>query len=137
MKKAVSILVSILLLGSGLQLSLDRHFCDGKMVDVKVSFTGKMASCGMEDDQQDLFDYQVIKTNCCEDEIILYGLDNSFYPEFNNIHSVDPIKVIYQKPSDIINSYNIQVSNLLKLIFPSGNEPGSTLTQSEICVFRI
>lgn len=137
MKKGISILVSLLLLGSGLQLSIDRHFCGGKIADVKVSLTGKIASCGMEDYQSDLIYYPVINKNCCEDEVILYSIDNNFYPEYNNRIPDDPGKLISQTPLNSINFYYIQENNLLKFILPPGNDPASKLTQSVICVFRI
>ncbi len=50
MRKLFGIMFSVMLLVPGIKISLDRHFCCGKLADVKISISGKPATCGMEED---------------------------------------------------------------------------------------
>jgi hypothetical protein len=51
MKKVLILLIAVILAVSGMQISLDRHYCGGQLADVRVSVTGKLASCGMENEE--------------------------------------------------------------------------------------
>jgi hypothetical protein len=52
MKKLLSRSVALIILLTGMNLTISSHFCGGVLAATKVSFTGKLASCGMESGQK-------------------------------------------------------------------------------------
>jgi hypothetical protein len=137
MKKALTSIFAVILLVSGMQITLDRHYCGGSLADIRISFTGKMASCGMEQSEPDRPDYPIIDNKCCEDQLFFYKISSNYYPEYfklAQLTSEREIIPIHTNNFITDNSYN---QNLVQWIFPPGYNLWSSLTQSEICVFRI
>jgi hypothetical protein len=77
MPKILSILLTFLILFSGITIHLARHYC-GTSIDTKVSFSGKPAGCGMEHSQKNSFDY-TFSNKCCEDVISDVTLNNNYF----------------------------------------------------------
>jgi hypothetical protein len=137
MKKILTILIATILLASGMQVTLDHHYCGGSLADVSISLTGKMASCGMEQSESSCPDYLVFDKKCCEDQILIYSLCSNYYPEypgFTNPTSERDFIPLHHGNWISDNSYN---SDFFNWVFPPGDTFKSKLTQSKICVFRI
>jgi len=137
MKKVITILVSVILIASGMHISIDRHYCGGSLADVKISVTGKLASCGMEQAESSCSNNPAFDQKCCEDQISLYGITSNYYPEyFKIIHPVSERDVTAIKVGTFIpdKSYN---TDLISWVLPPGYNLKTGLTQPEICVFRI
>jgi hypothetical protein len=137
MKKVLTIFMATFLLASGMQVSLDRHFCCGTLADIKISVTGKMASCGMEQSESSCPGHPVINKKCCEDQVSFYSISSKYYPEYFRLtlpaseRDIFPLQ-IGNYITD--NSFN---PDLINCGFPPGDSFKSRLTQSGICVFRI
>lgn len=73
----------LLVLTAMLHLSVARHYCGGELAATKVSLSGALATCGMEDTEgncpYDHNDYQ-IESHCCEDDLTAYSIDNNYTP---------------------------------------------------------
>ena len=54
MKKIVSAFLALLLLISGMHLSVASHYCGGMLAQVKWSFDKELATCGMEGEHNTL-----------------------------------------------------------------------------------
>ena len=69
----------ILTLTAMLQLTVATHYCGGEIAGSKVSFSGKVASCGMEDDKNSQPSTDTyLTTHCCQEvpsEILKRGDD--------------------------------------------------------------
>ena len=79
MKKGFSILLSLVLILSGVHVTVSTHFCGGKVAASEVSLSGKLATCGMEDNMSACpLQGQNIKSHCCEDIVTIYGIDNNY-----------------------------------------------------------
>lgn len=137
MKKVLTILVSAILITSGIKVSIDRHYCGGNLVDVKLSVTGRLASCGMEKPGSDCPAEPTVRNKCCEDQISFYSLCSNYYQECllsappaaeKDILPVQFNKLIFG------NSFIIDSKIWVK---PPGDYRMSGLSQSEICIFRI
>ena len=50
MKKFISISLTFLLLAALFHFSIATHYCGGTIAATKISLSGKLASCGMEND---------------------------------------------------------------------------------------
>jgi len=137
MKKGFSIFVVFILLASGMWVTLDRHYCGGKLADIAVSFTGKMASCGMEKPKSNYPGSYTIDKKCCEDKITLLNISSKYLPEFFEVthpYSVNLPNAVCQSTDIVGEAKN---KRLLYSVLPPGNNSGYRLTQPELCIFRI
>jgi hypothetical protein len=137
MKKALTILIAIFLLASGMQVSIDRHYCGGSLAGTRISVTGKLASCGMEQSESSCPGHPVIDKKCCEDQVSFYSISSNYYPEYFSLtHATSERDIFPLQIGNYIsnNSFN---HDLINWFFPPGDNLKSGLTQPEICVFRI
>jgi hypothetical protein len=138
MRKALSILFSVVLLMSGISISIDRHFCGGNLVDVKVSLDGNLASCGMEKPADLISEQTSMNKKCCEDQLTWYNLSNKYLPEYSRISpSVDGKDMSFALPPDAIIQKQNQVTRQGAWKFPPGQKLKSDNILSEICILRI
>jgi hypothetical protein len=137
MKRALAILVTLILVASGMHISIDRHYCGGTLADVKISVTGKLASCGMEPNDSDCGNHPLFDQKCCEDQFSYITISSNYSPEYFRItHQISEKEIILKREVSFIscNLYNPETYNL---VLPPGDHPGRRLTQSDICIFRI
>ena len=139
MKKFLSISFSLLILVSVMHLTISTHYCGGVLAASKVSFTGKVASCGMESSvDQCQLPGKHIKSHCCTDKISVFTVANNYTPSFfeykapsQNILQVFDVPVSYQIHAlSVLSLYSTNVS-------PPGNFIVSAVNLPTICVFRI
>ena len=139
MKKATSILISVLMLIVMLQVSVATHYCHGNIAASKISFSGKHATCGMETDKpEDPIPGKQIKSLCCEDVILTYIIDDNYSPSSFSLGEVYPI--ITQTNSITAYSYVIPVSFPVKITLGVGPPyvlKSTNVDLADICVFRI
>ncbi len=137
MRKVFAILITLVILASGMQVSIDHHYCGGVLAATKFSITGKLASCGMVKAECSTSDRSSVDKRCCEDKLTTYGLQTNYIPEFSR-HSdnikfaqpgVAPACDFHLRANDL-NSFNSRV-------FPPGARPRPGNTLSEIRVYRI
>jgi|WetSurSiteA1Bulk_404760.scaffolds.fasta_scaffold02955_3 hypothetical protein len=139
MKLLVSILISVLILLSGMHVTVATHLCGGKIAAVKVSFTGKKASCGMESDEDKQTSRETeINAHCCDDLLSVYKAEIN-YPPVKDHYKISPSKIItsadvFTHPS----SLHIHPSPVSSSDFrPPGQLLTSIVLRPEICVFRL
>ena len=139
MKKIFSISVALLMLLSGLQLTISRHYCGGELADSKVSVLGHVASCGMESETDECTQPgNHLKSTCCNNKISVYSIDHNFSPSFSDFKVFSqPVLQVFTIPE------NITFHSLTSLIFigtdtsPPGNLLANAVSLPKICVFRI
>ena len=120
-----------------MQVSLDRHYCGGNLVEVKISVTGKHASCGMEESESTCPGNPVIDKKCCENQLSFYSFKSTYYPEYLKLTHPVQEKNILPLIVDIHITGNSFLTSKVNWVLPPGEKLTSGLTQSEICVFRI
>lgn len=138
MKKLFSISVALLILISGMHLTLSSHFCGGEIAAVKFSISGEIATCGMETSKQTCPADKSIASNCCHNEVVVYAIDNNYNPSSLQIKEVTQtlLQVFYIPVSFSINQF--QTSNpVCSIVSPPGNVLASAVSLSDICIFRI
>lgn len=140
MKKLLSISFAFLLLLSGMHFTIATHYCGGKIAASKVSFSGELASCGMEEgsDDQCPLPGKHIGTHCCDNKVSVLAVENNYAPSFSEFKAFSQsVLQIFDIPA----SYHFQallVSNLLNTnVHPPGNYLVSAVSLPDICVFRI
>lgn len=138
MKKVLSIVFAMLILLSGLHLSVATHACGGEIAAVKWSFSGEKATCGMENTTHKIPSNDEIAPNCCQDEISAYQIDNNYNPSTFTVKKVvrDLAQVFIIPACLSCPSFNSPV--FFSANFPPGNKlQVSHVFLEDICVFRI
>ena len=138
MNRAAAILSILLVLGSATGITIDRHFCGGKVVDVRLAIDDRKATCGMEEDGMVCSNTALFRNNCCHntmsklsvDEYSIAGLLTIDKPDYSVIH------FLYEAPE--VNTYSSFVS---QAIINDTGPPGVNLPvpdqQIILCIFRI
>jgi hypothetical protein len=138
-KKAVSILLVLIMALSVVRLSIATHYCGDKVADTRVSLSGKLASCGMEDTEKNYpMPIDRFTTHCCDDQLITIGIINIFITSISfvkeNSHSVCQVLFVPVNQS-------FHLTTTVNNLYSTFNPPGGFLTHSvslnDICVFRI
>jgi hypothetical protein len=138
MKKGFSIAMIILTLTAMLQLTVATHYCGGEIAGSKISFSGKVASCGMEDDDsnQPCTD-TYLTTHCCQDVVHSYSITANYFP------SLSALPETYQQPSPLFNipdraAFRSSISSQTNSNkSPPGDIVCRSVDLSEICTLRI
>ena len=131
--------MAVLVLMTGIHLSLSSHFCSGQLTGVKFSITGKSSSCGMEREMSlPLPASKSFKTHCCTNELTTLSVDSNYSPSFTKSLN------FYQK---VLNNLSFPLTeNLRHFVFtqysypilsPPGISQYNTVELEKICVFLI
>lgn len=122
-----------------LHFSVAIHYCQGKEFASKLSLTGKLASCGMEDNEMTL---PLTGTNfakhCCDDVVTYIGRDNNYVPSYSFI----PEFFQYSFQSFALPAgFSVNCSAYLIHSYTNESPPGTLMSTNvdltDICVFRI
>lgn len=139
MKTIGAISLIVLLLFTGIRVSVATHYCCGHVAGSKVSLTGAQATCGMEKEEAPYSHQEIISTHCCDNFISSYSFSNNYFPTFYNYDNFDAKAIIsFIVPSDVIISYAEPIiPGLNHDGSPPGNQFPDDILLSSICVFRI
>src|SRR5689334_954468 len=83
MRKTASILMAVIVLLTGIHLSITSHSCQGKLVAVKVSITGVSSSCCMEGNALQSPSGKIIKKHCCDNGLTTLTVDSNYAPSIS------------------------------------------------------
>lgn len=139
MKQLFSILFAVMIVLSGMHLSVATHLCGGEIADVKISFTNEKAGCGMcIDEQNSASQTSVDSESCCKDQVSFYAVDSNY--EFSSTHlnkSASKLLLVFDIPQRIGNMFfeNKQCANIN--VKPPGEFIPDAVELSDICVFII
>lgn len=139
MKKSVSISLTFLLIITLFHFSVATHYCGGTIAATRISLSGKLASCGMEKDEDNSpLTGTYFVNHCCNNQIAYFGITNNYQPAFSYVPEVyrDHFKVL-----SISGGINLQSAFLTKSICTNVSPPGESASNnvdlSDICVYRI
>jgi len=138
MKKVLSIVFAMLILVSGMHLSIATHFCGGEIAAVKWSVTGEKGTCGMEQAQTKCPIHDVFTSNCCQDEVSVCTVDSNYSPsDFQLKKFLAPLIHVFSIPESFsLNSFSTP-SSLYTSINPRDRLQISAVNLERLCVFRI
>ncbi len=139
MKNVFSIMFATIILASGMHFSIATHFCGGEIASKKISLSGSVASCGMEDSKlEDCSASDEYDSNCCKNTIQSYSIEQNY--ENFTFKSFEVAK-------NLLQYFNIPVLNVFNSIRPNssidyGDSPpclllASSVDLADICIFRI
>ena len=139
MKKVFTITVAILLVLSGMHITIAAHFCGGELAATRVSVTGEVASCGMiHKEIPNASSETSFSSNCCENEISIYSVESNYAP--SAFHFKEITQNIFHELY-IPEGYSFQ-SNFSSIIESANTSPpdsylANAVSIADICVFRI
>ena len=136
MKRVFSILIVAIFLVSGMQITMSRHFCGGKLAEVKFSFSGEKGSCGMTHDDNQRNNELAFDVRCCEDFQSKLTVSNNYFPQFFHLNSAQTENQTIFFRNTLLSEIQISIPEFYSTGYPPGNLRKG-LTQPEICVFRI
>ncbi len=139
MKKLLSISFALLILLSGMHLTIATHFCGGELSASKVSFSGELASCGMEEPSDRCFSSgHHFDSNCCKNKVSVFSIDNNFAPEFSFFNAFSqPVLQAFAIPENITFHSLESVCQIDTDVSPPGSLLANAVSLPKICVFRI
>jgi hypothetical protein len=139
MRKVFSILIALLILLSGVQLTISRHYCGGKLAESNVSIVGHLASCGMEGEaDQCQQPGSHIKSHCCNNLVSIYAVDPDFTSSFFKVKTVENTVLQLFILTEDQNFYTFTTYNCFYTdVSPQANSLVSDVDLADICVFRI
>jgi hypothetical protein len=127
-----------MLIFSGMTINIATHFCNGSFIGTKVSFSGKLASCGMEKDNTVNAGYGIHPKHSCSDITSSYTMSSNYIPGSPDLNSG---KMLVQIP---VIHVNFILSELIAAdcqdafkIEPPGFHNPSSVDQEVICIYRI
>ena len=138
MKKIVSAFLALLLLISGMQLSVASHYCGGTLAQVKWSFDKELATCGMENPDEALPNGLLLNQSCCQDELSTYTTDGQY--QFQSLElkkHVPQVIACFTAPVSLLFKSQEPVDLLYTHVLPPGIVSPNRVTQESICVFLI
>jgi hypothetical protein len=139
MKKFLTITVALLLLLSGMHITIATHFCGGELAATRVSVTGVMATCGMVHHEANNSSAEtILKSNCCENETDVYAVDENYSTTEFHFKKVAPVILqVFYIPQGFSYHSNILQATYLANASPPDNFMANAVSMADICVFRI
>ena len=122
-----------------LHFSVATHYCRGNVAASIISLSGKHASCGMESDMDESpLSGSQIKSNCCDDVVVFYAIDDNFTP--SSLFITDSYQhnfQVYNIPAEL----PVKFLAFNKSFYTNASPPyvlmSTNVDLSNICVFRI
>ena len=138
MKKLLSISFAILILLSGMHFTIATHYCGDELAASKISFSGKLATCGMEGEDQQSTSGNQLEKQCCNNQVSTFSVDHNYAPSSTEFylfaHYVLQVFVI---PASI-DFHSFTAINLTSTdTSPPGNSLVHAVCLPKICVFLI
>ena len=139
MKKVFSISIAFLILLSGMHLTFATHYCGGTVAASKISFSGELASCGMEGTEDACpISGDHLKSHCCDDDVAVYSIENTYTPSFLDLTEVaSSTNFFFTLPFKEKYHTILTSKTLLTSVCPPGKFSASAVSLPEICIFRI
>jgi hypothetical protein len=139
MKKLFSISIALIMLLSGMQLTISQHYCGGELADSKVSLVGHVATCGMESATDECTQPgNHVKSSCCNNQVTVYAVDHNYSPSFTEFKAFSQtVLQVFPIPENITFHSLTFDDQKYTDVSPPGFLPANGVSLPKICVFRI
>jgi len=139
MRKGVSILFALVMVISSAHLTISTHYCGSEVAAKKISLSGKLATCGMEDSKESCPSSGIhLKKHCCENSVVTIGFINNFTaPDALQSENTQNTQNHFYLPVTYSYNYISEFNRTLTNIHPPGGVSASAVNLNNICAFRI
>lgn len=124
---------------SGMNLTVATHFCGNHLAASKVSFSGKLATCGMEEEPSECTTTGIHSDmDCCANHVSHLAVDHNYSPSFFAFkYFGHQLIQVFAVPQSLTN-YSYTALNIIRTnASPPGIIQASDVSLPDICVFRI
>jgi hypothetical protein len=139
MKKLAAIPLIILILFTGINISIATHYCGGNFAGSRVSLSDKTADCGMNPEADKNSSSESLRKHCCENVLTSVTVCKNYFPE-----SVSSIPQYFPLTTDVNATLSDHISDEFAgfsthtiTISPPGRYSQRSVEQQSICVFLI
>jgi hypothetical protein len=131
--------MTLLIMAAMFNITVATHFCGGEIAGKLISVTGRLATCGMEQESDNSGSGEIFFTkHCCEDDVILCQTNNNYFPVFTFFQAANFTISIDPGTSGPFVDLSIIASKPLSTgTGPPGKFLSANVDQSRICVYRI
>ena len=138
MKKLLAISFALLILLSGMHISIATHFCGDRISATKLSVSGELASCGMEGSIDKCSVAVKLKgTSCCKDKLAAFVVDNNYNPTLSEFKAFSQnLLQVFILPAFLSNQSQTSLNLICTNVSPPGHYQVSDVSLPSICVFR-
>lgn len=139
MKRIISIPLVLLILFTGINVKIASHYCGGNFSAIKVSLTGKLASCGMENQSVEKPSEDLFSRHCCDDVISSVSISTNYVPYSFCYIPVAGLEIIntFRTQDQLVIGQPVTVSAISGSKIPPGGFSPSDVEQQVICLFQI
>lgn len=122
-----------------LHFSVATHYCMGEIAASKISLSGSLANCGMENDENVLPSTGTYYTeHCCDNVLVFCGINGGYLPSFNFVpESFNNDFQVFSLPADLNMSSIASYHSGFTCLNPPGVSLSHNVDLATICVFRI
>ena len=122
-----------------LHITVAIHFCEGKEVAAAVSFSGKLASCGMTCSEQEIPLHGTnLTSHCCDNTLTVCGININFFPTYSFVpESYQYNFQVLAIPVELSAISETDFNPLYSNVSPPGALMSTDVDLATICVFRI
>ena len=139
MKKVISISLTVLMLVALLHFSIATHYCMDKIAASKISLSGKLANCGMENDENEQPKTGTyFSSHCCDNVLVFCGINSNYFPSFSYVpESFNNNFQVFSIPASLTICSIPSFKSFDSSVIPPGVSESNNVDLSAICVFRI
>ncbi|MFT3740869.1 MAG: hypothetical protein QM786_19135 [Breznakibacter sp.] len=140
MKQLLSIFAAVLILVTGMHVSVSAHFCHGYLVAGNVSVGHEKVSCGMEDVQSGEQADSYVWAKCCDDVTSTLTVDDAYgNPASQALTPPHAFELLWANvaPQIMPQQYVFSCALFHADAGPPGLYMASEVSLPGICVFRI
>ncbi len=139
MKITASIILTLLIIFSGIRVNVASHYCMGSLSATKVSLSGELASCGMEHGTPAPSAQDMYTRHCCSDKLSSLSISINYIPTECSVLSDGGNHIVPAFP--VQNGPVADQLSLLSVLTGIKRPPGIytpvEVQQQIICIFRI
>ena len=139
MRTLLAIPLMLLIPFSGISLKYAAHYCRGNQVATKISLTGELASCGMEQSPEPSVHGMIIKTKCCDNVTTSYSFNGNYIPTYHN--TLRQLNNLTAKISFAVTGMPVAyipiIHDTINISKPPGFNYPDLMDRSRLCILRI
>ena len=138
MKKLFAISFALLILLSGMHISIAVHFCGERISATKLSVSGELATCGMEGSRHECSrTVKLTCTHCCKDKLAAFVVERNYTQSFSEFKAISQnLLQVFILPSFLTNHSQTPINLFCANVSPPGHLLVSDVSLPDICVFR-
>jgi hypothetical protein len=122
-----------------LHFSVATHYCMGRVAASKISLSGELATCGMENDENIQTQADIhFTSHCCDNTLIFCGIHGNYFPSYSFVpESYNDNFQVFSTAVSLTTGSISCFQSINATTSPPGVSASNNVDLSVICVLRI